>query len=134
MKIVYVFGNGNTSWEEFQEFYIPRLEALLKEPHKILVCDFRGVDTMAMEWLKTRTPNVAVYHMRKRPRAFPDTFRTEARDWIMKGGFRTDNDRDAACISACTHYIAFDRNSDEKRTSGTQRNINTLSSLGKDLL
>ena len=47
------------------------------------------------------------------------------------GGFVDDNSRDNYAINVCTHFIATDFNSNEKRTSGTQKNIELCKTLGK---
>jgi hypothetical protein len=129
---LYVFGNGNLSFSSFLQFYAAPLEHLRggRDVH-ILVCDFRGVDTLVMEYLKCATANVHVHHVGERPRYLPDAFRTLVSQWRLVGGFESDGARDAAAIAACTHFLAHDFNSDAKRKSGTQRNIERCLELGK---
>lgn len=131
MKI-YVFGNGNLSFQGFQNHYGRLLKTVffLREV-SFLVCDFRGVDTLTLEWLKCVSPDVTVFHVGKRPRYLPDRFRTYVDSWTILGGFKSDEDRDAAALDACTHFLATDFNSDENRKSGTQRNIEHALELGK---
>ncbi|MCB9792685.1 MAG: hypothetical protein H6741_08130 [Alphaproteobacteria bacterium] len=128
---VYVFGNGNLSFSDFLTHYLAPLEALDLASCRFLVCDFRGVDTLVMEALKTRTAAVSVFHVGQRPRYLPDRFRTKVGAWELVGGFAGDADRDAAAIARCTHFLALDQNSDAKRKSGTLRNIEACLALGR---
>lgn len=132
---IYIFGNGNLSFEDFKVHY----EAVLlrfkdQQDVNFSLCDFRGVDVLTMEFLKCVSPNVTVYHVGERPRYFPDTYNTKAGQWKLLGGFAGDAERDGAAINACTHFIAIDFNSDAKRKSGTQKNIEHCLALGKTRL
>ena len=131
MKI-YLFGNGNIHFEEFLDHYITPLERVgdLKQAH-FLLCDFRGLDTLMMEYLKSKTANVTVYHIGERPRYLPDKYKTKVQQWTIIGGFTSDEVRDKAAIQECTHYLAFDKNSNEKRKSGTLKNMELCESLNK---
>jgi hypothetical protein len=131
MKI-YIFGNGNISLTDFLELYAKVLEPLVldKENH-FLVGDFRGTDTLAMEFLKTTTPNVSVFHVGEKPRYLPDAFKTYVKQWQVIGGFANDSTRDVATIEQCTHFLGIDFNSDDVRKSGTQKNIEHCLKLGK---
>ncbi len=132
MKSIYIFGNGNTSFEDFQDHYASHLASLHQDPTcRFLVCDFRGVDTLTLEYLKNKTPRVSVFHVGDRPRYLPDNFRTFVPEWELTGGFPSDNARDKAAITACTHFLAIDFNSDQNRKSGTQKNIELCLKLGK---
>lgn len=132
MKHIFIFGNGNTSFEDFMTYYMQPLIHLISEPNThFIVCDFRGIDTLIMEFLKTKTDKVSVYHIGERPRYKPDTFKTKAKDWLYVGNFTTDAARDAKAIDICTHFLATDFNSDNQRTSGTMKNIEKCLSLGK---
>jgi hypothetical protein len=132
MATIYIFGNGNTSFEDFEKYYAPYLSEFLQDSsHRCIVCDFRGVDTLLMEFLKTKTANLSVYHVGDWPRYLPDAFRTFAAQWKIIGGFKSDAERDQAAIDECTHFLAVDFNSDEKRKSGTQKNIERCIQLGK---
>jgi hypothetical protein len=132
MMNVYVFGNGNLSFEDFKTHYeIPLLKALEVTDCSFSLCDFRGTDTLTMEFLKCLSAKVTVYHVGERPRYFPDKYKTKAGEWLVLAGFASDEARDRAAIDACTHYLAIDFNSDTKRKSGTQKNIELCDSLGK---
>lgn len=130
--MVYVFGNGNLSFTDFLRFYEAPLRPLLALPDvHFVVCDFRGLDTLAMELLKCETENVSVYHVGDRPRYLPDQFKTRVPQWKLVGGFKSDGERDGAAIHACTHFLAIDFNSDEARKSGTKKNLEKCLKLGK---
>ncbi len=132
MNVYYIFGNGNISWADFHTYYAAQLLALAADAdNAFIVGDFRGVDTLALELLKTLTPRVSLYHVGERPRYKPDAFRTQVAQWTIVGGFASDAERDEAAIMACTHFLAIDFNSDAKRTSGTQKNIAHCLHLGK---
>lgn len=129
---LYVFGNGNLSFSGFLKYYYEPLSRLeYGSDLHFIVCDFRGVDTMAMEYLKCSTPYVRVFHVGERPRYLPDKYGTMVNQWELVGGFRSDAERDASAMAACTHFLAFDFNSNAQRKSGTQRNIERCVELGK---
>ncbi len=134
MKI-YLFGNGNLAFSDFVESYVRVIESLqFGKRDGFVVCDFRGVDTLAMEYLKTFTANVQVFHIGERPRYLPDRYRTKVSGWKLVGGFASDAARDDAAIAACTHFIARDQNTTPARVSGTARNIARCLALGKQQL
>ena len=128
---LYVFGNGNLSFEAFVEHYARPLSRVDTASARFLVGDFRGVDTLVMEYLKVRSPRVTVFHRGDRPRYLPDPFRTRVGEWEILGGFRSDGARDRAAIDRCSHFLAVDFNTDATRTSGTQRNIDRCLALQK---
>ncbi len=130
---VYVFGNGNIPFDYFTYHYEFFLNVLLDKDEEIefIVCDFRGADTLAMEVLKNKTENVSIYHIGDKPRYLPDKFNTKVSQWEVVGGFKTDLERDNAAIVNCTHFLAKDFNSDDKRKSGTKKIIERCLELGK---
>ena len=138
IKIMKVFigGNGNLSFEDFCHYYATALNKLLEKNSDahFLVCDFRGVDVLAMEYLKCRTSNVMVHHMGSRARYVPDQFRTYVNEWKFIGGYSNNWERDQATLKDCTHYLAYDFNSDQSRKSGTQKNIEVCQRMGKIFL
>jgi hypothetical protein len=74
---LYVFRNGNLSFRDFLEIYAEPLGRLQHDRAlRVLVCDFRVVDALVMEYPKCSTANVRVYHVGDRPRYLPDAFRT----------------------------------------------------------
>ena len=130
---IFIFGNGNLSFDDYLKYYkTPIFEILNKNNNThFIVCDFRGVDTLTMELLKSLTPNVTVLHIGEKPRYLSDKFKTEVSKWNIKGGFINDAERDLFAINSCTHFLAFDFNSDEKRKSGTLKNIEICTTLNK---
>jgi hypothetical protein len=131
MKSVLIFGNGNLSLNDFLTEYLTYLDTLDFDNDAFIVGDFRGADTLALEYLKTKSANVKVFHVGERPRYFPDKFKTKVGTWKTVGGFRNDAARDLAMIQACTHFIGVDYNSDENRVSGTAKNIQKCRQLDK---
>lgn len=131
MDKIYLFGNGNTSFEFFIEYYKPIIDKALANDFHFIVCDFRGLDVMVLEYLKDKTSNVTLLHCFDKPRYVPDKFKTFVSKWEIKGGFSCDKERDNFAISECSHFFAIDLNSNETRESGTLKNINTLKMLGK---
>lgn len=131
MKKIYVFGNGNLSLEKFNQFYIERLKDFDLSECKFIIGDFCGVDTLMMEYLKEKSENVMLLHIGQKPRYFANTFKTKAGKWEIKGDFISDLERDNYAISNCTHFLAIDFNSDEKRKSGTLKNIEKCLCLNK---
>lgn len=131
MKI-FIFGNGNTTFDTFLKHYIKPIQPFIDNKEtKFILCDFRGVDTLMMEYLKSESKNVSIYHMGEKPRYQPDKFKTKVHEWEFNGGYKSDRERDGAAIEACTHYLALDNNSNDKRKSGTLKNIELCESLKK---
>lgn len=131
MMKVFLFGNGNLSFQVFTETYATVIDECIDKGASFIVCDFRGTDTLVMEYLKCRCNDVTVYHVGEKPRYFPDKFRTFAGNWKMVGGFCSDVERDTAAMENCTHFYAMDFNTDDKRVSGTRQIIDKLSGSGK---
>ena len=128
---LYVFGNGNLSFDGFCEHYVPALEKALAAGADFIVCEFRGADTLTLEWLKTRTGRVEVLHVGERPRYLPDRYRTKVGGWTVTVGFADDDERDAAALERCTHVLAHDFNSKPERTSGTAKLLERAMELGR---
>lgn len=128
---VFIFGNGSTSFSNFCLDYCPRIEKILDYNPSFIVCDFKGVDTLVMEFLKTRTDKVTVCHIGDKPRYLPDKYKTKVSEWHLVAGFINDLNRDTFAIEQCTHFIATDFTSNDKRVSGTSKNITTCLQLGK---
>lgn len=124
MKTIFIFGNGNLSFEDFSKYYLPILEQYEQEAdNHFILGDFRGVDTLAMEWLKCKSSNVSIYHLGNRPSYRPDLFKTCVSDWAFKGFFSSNLERDLAMVKDCTHFLGFDFNTDRNRVSGTYKSI-----------
>ncbi len=131
MKI-YIFGNGNIKYADFETHYLAPIKKWIQEKEaSFIVCDFRGVDTLVMEFLKSETSKVTVLHIGEKPRYLPDKYRTKVSGWNIIGGFEDDRSRDDFALQECTHFIAVDFNSDDRRKSGTLKNIEAGLASGK---
>lgn len=117
----FISGHGDITDSEFELNYEPAINWALHENEnaKFIVGDYKGVDTMAQDYLMDvimlDPSRVTVYHMFDAPR-----YKNES---ITKtvGGFKTDEERDTAMTNASTKDIAFVR--DITRLSGTAQNI-----------
>ncbi|MEN7549972.1 hypothetical protein AAG747_18750 [Rapidithrix thailandica] len=129
---IFIFGNGNIRFSDFLEFYEKPLRKYSTQAHvSFSVCDFRGVDILIMELLKSVTQNVTLYHIGERPRYLPDQYKTTVGQWQLCGGFADDRQRDLTAIENCTHFLARDFNSSSQRKSGTLSNIELCEKLDK---
>jgi len=112
-KIFFISGHLDITAEEFKDHYQLRIEKALYKGCFFTVGDARGTDTFAQKLLRDY-PNVVVYHMFDHPRHNIGSHSTA-------GGFKSDEERDAAMTLASTHDIAWVRPGREK--SGTAKNI-----------
>lgn len=113
-RIVFVSGHLDLTPAEFQEYYVPRLREAVLDEAKFVVGDARGADVMAMQWLYLMFGPTTVFHRHDKPRNNPDKLPT-------RGGFKTDEERDAAMTAASTEDIAWVRPGRER--SGTAKNL-----------
>lgn len=115
----FISGHREISQEEFNEHYVKALREIIEEDPKaeFVVGDYHGADTMAQEWLKEniRPDRVTVYHMFESPRVYRDS------GFKKKGGYKTDEERDAAMTKESDKDVAFLRKG--KRKSGTAQNL-----------
>lgn len=115
----FISGHREISQEEFNEHYVKALREIIKEDPEaeFVVGDYHGADTMAQEWLKEniRPDKVTVYHMFESPRVYKDP------GFKKKGGYKTDEERDAAMTKESDKDVAFLRKG--KRKSGTAQNL-----------
>ncbi len=114
MTTYFVSGHLDITPEEFVSVYVPKLEDVLKEKDvSFVVGDANGVDNLTHVYLMGKTENVTVYHMFERPRCncwFP-----------TKGGFKTDEERDAAMTRDSDEDIAWLK--PKRENSGTAKNL-----------
>ncbi len=113
----FISGHRDLTQEEFNKYYLPEIERALREDENcsFVVGDYEGVDRMAQEILSILCPNkVTVYHMFEAPRNL-------ATGLLTKGGFRSDEERDAAMTENSDLDIAFVKPG--RRRSGTAQNI-----------
>lgn len=119
-----ISGPLTISKEEFEKYYVPRIESAIFNKHKFIVGDAEGVDQYAQIYLKDRLCDVTVYHMFDIPR--------RNLDYPCIGGFTSDLERDRAMTNASTHDILWYRSQEEQkklygnkyryRISGTEKN------------
>ena len=111
----FVSGHLDISADEFAKHYIPKLRLAVTEEATFVVGDAAGVDKLAQIWLYVNCPErVTVYHMLDKPRNYVGFF-------PKVGGFKSDDERDAAMTSNSDADIAWVRPGKEK--SGTANNL-----------
>ena len=117
----FISGHRDITEEEFEINYKTAIDfALYENPNaKFVVGDYYGVDIMAQNYLLDmigiEPDRVTVYHMLDEPR------NKNEKVTKTKGGFTTDEERDAAMTNASSKDIAFVR--DHTKMSGTGSNI-----------
>lgn len=117
----FISGHRNITDAEFEINYEPAINWALHENQeaKFVIGDCDGVDIMAQNYLMDTImldpSRVTVYHMFESPR--------NKHELITKtvGGFKSDEERDAAMTNASIKDIAFVR--DITKISGTAQNI-----------
>ena len=114
MKIYFISGHRDITPEEFNEHYVPAIDKALSEKKATFVIgDYHGVDFIAQKYLKNKKADVIVYHMFESPR--------ENAGHPTLGGFKNDEERDAAMTEISDEDIAWVRPGKEK--SGTAINL-----------
>ena len=116
----FISGHRDITDAEFEFNYEPLINAALRNPKtKFIVGDCDGVDIMAQNYLMDvifiEPSRITVYHMLDAPRNI------NPRIEKTRGGFKSDEERDAAMTVASSFDIAFVR--DIKKNSGTAQNI-----------
>ncbi len=115
MKTRFVSGHLDLTLDEFQEHYVPQLEAALKEGDDFVVGDAPGADALTQAWLAENLRIPYVYHMLERPRNHIGGF-------PLVGGFTTDEARDEAMTRASNEDIVWLRPGRWPH-SGTAQNV-----------
>ena len=116
----FISGHRDITQDEFNINYAPILEHLSYGGNiKFVVGDYNGLDIMAQNYLidvlRVDPERITVYHMFESPRNInPKITKT-------KGGYTSDDERDAAMTTASIEDVAFVR--DIKKNSGTAQNI-----------
>ena len=111
--IYFISGHLDLTKEEFEQHYIPAIDKALSEGAGFIVGDANGTDAMAQQYLSGKTENVVVYHMFISPR--------NNEDFVIAGGYTSDESRDSAMTKASDADIAWVRPGREK--SGTAKNL-----------
>lgn len=117
----FISGHRDITEEEFEINYKPAIDYVLysNENAKFIVGDYYGVDIMAQNYLVDalgiNPDRITVYHMLEHPR--------NKNEKIINtiGGFKSDEERDAAMTLASGQDIAFVRTNE--KISGTGSNI-----------
>jgi hypothetical protein len=129
---VFVFGHENLAFTTFVERYAPAMEAMLVDQTcRWIVGDRPGAETLALEYLKSRTELVTVFHCGKQPRHHVDINSTPARHWHVRGGFDGYHARDDAALAVCTHVLGVDSQWEITRYDGTARALEAARALGR---
>lgn len=119
-KTYFISGHRNISEIEFEK-YKDKISSVLKETPDALfvVGDYHGADIMCQNYLldelEINPQQITVYHMFDSPR------NVNSKVVKLIGGFKTDEERDAAMTINSSKDIAFIRNHTE--LSGTAQNI-----------
>lgn len=117
----FISGHRDITENEFEFNYIPLIHLALHEnpDANFVVGDYYGVDIMAQNYLMDIVgldpSKITVYHMLESPRNI------NPRITKTKGGFKSDEERDAAMTAASFKDIALVR--DNTKNSGTAQNI-----------
>jgi hypothetical protein len=116
--IAFISGHGDVTEEEFEQHYVPKINEAIEKGDSFVVGDFRGVDTMAQNYLSSILPgihkNFRVHHMFTEPRH-------KALGGSVIGGFQSDKERDSTMTYASDYDIAWVRPGKER--SGTAGNL-----------
>lgn len=138
--IYFISGHRDLSYEDFVKYYVPEIELIFDwdEYPEFVIGDCDGVDKFAMDYLVENYSNyateVTIYHMFATPRNTPLGNSIEGYlkvreipelESLMRvnfiGGFKSDEERDAAMTKVSDCDIAFIKNN--RWNSGTARNI-----------
>lgn len=115
ISCAFISGHGDVTEEEFNEHYVPLIDDAIENGTKhFVVGDFRGADLLAQLYFMGKDVYVTIYHMFEKPRHNADNY-------LTKGGFSSDEERDAAMTLASTKDIAWVRPG--KTNSCTEKNI-----------
>ena len=117
MKVYFISGHRNLSKEDFDKYYVPKINEAISEGASFVIGDYEGVDYMAQEYLGNNYDHskVTVYHMFNSPRHL------YCQDFNLSGGYKSDIERDSAMTMNSDFDIAFITKG--KWTSGTAQNI-----------
>lgn len=142
-RTVFVSGHMDLTPEEFRAHYVPRLHELV-QARCVFVCgDAPGCDHMVQRWFADSFPlggaPLTVYHMLHAPRphrepyvgpfnSTPMPFPVDV--YPLVGGFRSDEERDAAMTGASDEDLAWVRQDRRSRRSGTQANLDRRRRVG----
>ena len=115
----FISGHRDITDDEFS-IYKQKIDEVLEHTPDayFVVGDYQGVDIMSQNYLMEKNVNpinITVYHMFTEPRNINPNIVN------IIGGFKTDEERDAAMTAISKHDIAFVRK--HTKLSGTAQNI-----------
>lgn len=139
--IYFISGHRDLSYKDFEKYYVPKIQEVFEvdEYPEFVIGDCDGVDKFAMDYLINNyyqsCSNITIYHMYDSPRNTPADRSVEyyskdieelSEDGICTmvdfiGGFKSDEERDAAMTEHSNCDIAFVK--DNRWDSGTAQNI-----------
>ena len=116
----FISGHREITEEQFEKYKNRIIDILSFNPQAVfLMGDYQGVDIMAQNYLldslQLDPSQVVVYHMKETPR------NCNQKVIRLRGGFETDEERDAAMTNASFEDIAFV--AEHTKLSGTAQNI-----------
>jgi len=120
VPVFFISGHRDITQAEFDEYYKTAIDKviMLYDNCEFVVGDYHGVDIMAQQYLKIKdieNKRITVYHMFDKPRNLATS------EFNIKGGYKSDEERDAAMTNASDFDIAWFRKG--KENSGTAQNI-----------
>ena len=99
----FISGHRDLTEEEFNIHYKPVIDNAILNKHIFYICDYYGADIMAQKYLNSLNySDVIVAHMLEYPRNY-------AGDYMLVGGFTSDEERDAFCTGITDYDIAWSR-------------------------
>ena len=144
-KVAFISGHRDITGEEFKTSYVPVIKEYFRKGYSFVIGDCNGCDNFAAQLIALimsaspdRRVTLTIYHMLQEPR-FRVGERHDDGVWRIEplladksvdewpevryiGGFRTDEERDAAMTAASSVDIAFVRDQ-TKWKSGTAQNL-----------
>ena len=122
--IAFISGHLDLTVDEFDEHYGPLIKDAVSRGDTFVLGDAKGTDTFALQYLLAqRASGVTLYHMLVCPRISTQVI-FSIKDQInlrIVGGFKSDEERDAAMTAVSDYDIAWVRPGREK--SGTAKNL-----------
>ena len=124
--IYFVSGHRDLSYEDFEKYYIPKIEAAIREDleAEFVVGDCDGVDKYAIDYIyEEYFVPLTIYHMFDTPRNAPKELGKDpnSEGVYFRGDFTSDEERDSAMTKISDFDIAFVK--DNRWDSGTAQNI-----------
>lgn len=127
--IYFVSGHRDLSYEDFEKYYIPKIEEVAKKDTEaeFIVGDCDGVDKYVMDYIFSETLcSLTIYYMFSKPRNTPNdkpvgSLVSSYKLVYFRGGFKSDEERDSAMTRNSDCDIAFIK--DNRWNSGTAQNI-----------